>query len=220
MSQEQSQLGDVSLQLTTFVDEQSVQKVFLKRKLEEVKAKHAEKLNSGLNEKFETVSPDHAEQACNTVGNKPIAFTPSSSSRMREPDLEENNMGQPSYATMDASENRTIQGSFTNCNISDLLFVEIFAGTARLSKAAREIGMEALPVDKAAARSTQIHIAQYDVSEPEQLAALMEVLENEKTQDCSGAPSTSLWNCIKGAREETAFLGKERFQDPSTFKIS
>ena len=42
------------------------------------------------------------------------------------------------------------------------------------------MGMEALPVDKTAARSTQIHIAQYDVTEPDQLAALMEVLENEK----------------------------------------
>lgn len=200
------------------VDEQSVQKVFLKRKLEEVKAKNAEKLNSGLNEKFETVSPDHAEQACNTVGNKPIAFTPSSSSRMRAPDLEENSMGQPSYATMDASENRTIQGSFTNCNISDLLFVEIFAGTARLSKAAREIGMEALPVDKTAARSTQIHIAQYDVSEPEQLAALMEVLENEKHRIAAVHLAPACGTASKAREKKLRSWAKKGFKIPQPLR--
>ena len=162
------------------VDEHNVQKVFLKRKLEEIKAKHAEKLSSDSNNKFETGSLDHAEQACDTMGSKPITFTPSSSSQTRDLNLDQTDMGQPAYTTMDASENRTIQGSFTSCNISDLLFVEIFAGTARLSKAARDMGMEALPVDKTAARSTQIHIAQYDVTEPDQLSALMEVLENEK----------------------------------------
>jgi len=110
------------------------------------------------------------------------------------------------YATMDASENRNIQGIFTGCDISDLLFVEIFAGAARLNKAARAVGMEALPVDKTMARSTLIHIAQYDVSDPDQFAGLMEGLETEQKKDCSGAPS--LRNCIKSEREEAAYLGQ------------
>ena len=59
--------------------------------------------------------------------------------------------------------------------MADLLFVEVFAGTARLSKEAKSRGLEVLPVDKTSARSTQIHIAQYDLADPEQFGAFMEV---------------------------------------------
>ena len=65
-------------------------------------------------------------------------------------------------------------------DITDLLFVEIFAGSARLSKAAKQLGMQILPIDSSAARATQIYIAQYDLADPEQLDALLQVLEAEK----------------------------------------
>ena len=43
---------------------------------------------------------------------------------------------------------------FMGRTLHDLLFVEIFAGTARLSKIAREHGIGILPVDKTAARAS------------------------------------------------------------------
>ena len=70
--------------------------------------------------------------------------------------------------------------SFTGLAASELLFVEIFAGTARLSKHAREAGFRVLPVDKTAARSSQIYIAQYDITDPCQFKSLLQVLESEK----------------------------------------
>ena len=55
---------------------------------------------------------------------------------------------------------------FTGKTLHDLLLVEIFAGTARLSKVAREHGIGILPVDKTAARASQIFIANYDLTSP------------------------------------------------------
>ena len=78
------------------------------------------------------------------------------------------------------SGTRSDLDSFTGLPISDLLFVEIFAGTARLSKHAREAGFRVLPVDKTAARSSQIYIAQYDLTDPDQFEALLQVLKSEK----------------------------------------
>lgn len=43
--------------------------------------------------------------------------------------------------------------------IGDLLFVEIFAGTARLSKMAKDAGFQALAIDKTSSRASQIFIA-------------------------------------------------------------
>jgi hypothetical protein len=69
---------------------------------------------------------------------------------------------------------------FTGRTLHDLLFVEIFAGTARLSKIVREHGIGILPVDKTAARASQVFIANYDLTDPEEVAALMTLLETEK----------------------------------------
>jgi len=68
---------------------------------------------------------------------------------------------------------------FESKNISELLVIEIFAGTARLSKTAREAGFQVLPIDKSSSRATQIFVASYDVTVPEQLDALKELLETE-----------------------------------------
>ena len=68
---------------------------------------------------------------------------------------------------------------FENMKMDDLLFVEIFAGSAKLSKAARDIGMQVLPVDKTASRASQIYIAQYDLTDPASLQALIDVLRTE-----------------------------------------
>ena len=82
----------------------------------------------------------------------------------------------------ESSASRPLLGRFTDLEISDLLFVEIFAGTARLSKHAREAGFRVLPVDKTAARSSQIYVAQYDLTDPDQFEALLQVLQSEKSR--------------------------------------
>ena len=68
---------------------------------------------------------------------------------------------------------------FTGLATSDLLLLEIYAGTARLSKAARDAGLQVLPIDKTSSRASQIFVAQYDVTNPEELAALLELIETE-----------------------------------------
>ena len=71
-------------------------------------------------------------------------------------------------------------GKFHGKTLQDLLFVEIFAGTARLSKVAREQGLGILPVDKTATRATQVFIANYDLTSPEDMSSLMTLLAAEK----------------------------------------
>ena len=70
-------------------------------------------------------------------------------------------------------------GKFHNKAMADLLFMEIFAGTARLSKVARDHGVNILPVDKTAVRASQVFIANYDLTDPQALEALMELLKSE-----------------------------------------
>jgi hypothetical protein len=94
---------------------------------------------------------------------------------------------------------------FTGKTLHDLLFVEIFAGTARLSKVAREHGLGILPVDKTAARASQIFIANYDLTSPEEMSSLLCLLETEKDRilaihlapacgTASKAREKKLWN--------------------------
>jgi hypothetical protein len=94
---------------------------------------------------------------------------------------------------------------FIGKTLHDLLFVEIFAGTARLSKVAREPGLGILPVDKTAARASQIFIANYDLTSPEEMSSLLCLLETEKDRilaihlapacgTASKAREKKLWN--------------------------
>ena len=78
------------------------------------------------------------------------------------------------------SSTRSSKDNFSGLLTTDLPFVEVFAGTSRLCKATKELGMEVLPVDKTSARASQIYIAQYDVTDPEQLENFMEVLHVER----------------------------------------
>ena len=68
---------------------------------------------------------------------------------------------------------------FENMLVDDLLFIEVFAGSARLSKAAKEVGFQVLPIDKSTARSSQIFIAQYDLATPDAIQALLDLIRTE-----------------------------------------
>lgn len=70
-------------------------------------------------------------------------------------------------------------GRFASFTIQDLLILEIFAGTARLSKTARDAGLQVIPIDKTSDRASQIQIALYDLTEPVELQSLTELLRSE-----------------------------------------
>ena len=59
-----------------------------------------------------------------------------------------------------------------------MIFIEVFAGTARLSKAVKEIGCQAMPVDKTADRSSQIHICIYDLADDSQCDDLLSFIDH------------------------------------------
>ena len=131
----------------------------LKRKLMEVKSKYSQGVNSDRKETTTGSGTDdssfvHAKSVTREANKVPPTPGPA-----------EKGLG---------------PRSFTGLAATELLFVEIFAGTARLSKHAREAGFRVLPVDKTAARSSQIYIAQYDITDPCQFKSLLQVLESEK----------------------------------------
>ena len=61
----------------------------------------------------------------------------------------------------------------------DLVCIEIFAGSARLSRAFKDLGFKTLAVDKITARSEQMHIATFDLCDEDQVQALEQLM----TQD-------------------------------------
>lgn len=60
--------------------------------------------------------------------------------------------------------------------LDEVMFLEIFAGTARLSRAVRDVGMSAMAIDKDSQRAQSVHIATYDLNEPDQVAALSDFI--------------------------------------------
>ena len=82
--------------------------------------------------------------------------------------------------TADLGDGSQDEKRFTGMNVSDWLFLEFFAGTARLSKVARDVGVQILPVDKTNARASQVFIAQYDLADPNDVEAIVELVRTER----------------------------------------
>ena len=70
--------------------------------------------------------------------------------------------------------------SFRTLNLSDVLVLEIFAGSARLTAAIRDAGMAGVAVDHDKSRSSGPHIALYDLNDQSQFDALVEFIRLEK----------------------------------------
>lgn len=70
--------------------------------------------------------------------------------------------------------------SFAGVDIAELLFLEVFAGTARLSKAARDVGLQCMPIDKTSKRSTQIHVCLYNLALREDVQQLLDFISMNK----------------------------------------
>ena len=75
---------------------------------------------------------------------------------------------------------RMDKSKFAGRSINDLLVVEIFAGSARLTKACRGLGMRAVAVDKTQDRSEGSHIFQCDVTNESDRQSLVAFLEAER----------------------------------------
>ena len=70
--------------------------------------------------------------------------------------------------------------NFRTLNLSDVLVIEIFAGSARLTAAIRDAGMARVAVDHDKSRSSGPHIALYDLNDQSQFDALVEFIRLEK----------------------------------------
>ena len=82
------------------------------------------------------------------------------------------------------------------------LVVEIFSGSCRLSKACRRFGLRALPIDKDPKRAENCAVANYDLSDPQQYATLVEVLtaERESIVHAHCAPSCGTASRARGRK--------------------
>ena len=71
---------------------------------------------------------------------------------------------------------------FSNIDIESLFVLEICAGSARLTKAARDQGFKGLAFDHSDARSRGIEICNVDLTDPQQLKDLLEFITVEATR--------------------------------------
>ena len=70
----------------------------------------------------------------------------------------------------------TERRDFAGVDVSQLIFMEVFAGTARLSKVVRDAGFQAMPIDKTAERSSQIHICLHDFTAADEFNQVLEFI--------------------------------------------
>lgn len=70
-------------------------------------------------------------------------------------------------------------GLFSGMQISDLLFIEIFAGSGKLTKAARVWQFETMAIDKTVQRSSGTRITVLDLSDPDEAQSLLNLIRQE-----------------------------------------
>ena len=69
---------------------------------------------------------------------------------------------------------------FAGVALDELLIVEICAGSARLTKSCRKLGLRALAIDKSVDRSCGTDIMVLDLTIPAQLQLLLDIISAEK----------------------------------------
>ena len=85
---------------------------------------------------------------------------------------------EPKCANVENDGNR----SFAGKSLDEITVLEIFAGTARLTRAIRDLGMSAMAVDKDSSRAQSVHVACFDLNDPDQLQALCVFIEKHQHQ--------------------------------------
>lgn len=94
------------------------------------------------------------------------------------------------------------------CNKGTGLILEIFAGTCRLSKACRGLGLQALSVDKDVNRAENAVVAKYDLCDSNQFSTLEKLVRSERHRLCSCAFCAKLRYSVKGKGETRAGIAK------------
>ena len=93
---------------------------------------------------------------------------------------EESQLSQLHIPKNDASSHVAQDGrKFVGKQISDLYILEICAGSARLSKAAMDMGFMALAIDHKTIRSCGVPIQVWDLEDPNQLQLLLDFIDAE-----------------------------------------
>ena len=69
---------------------------------------------------------------------------------------------------------------FLGLSIDELLVIEICAGSARLTKTCRKLGLRGLAVDNSAERSCGVDIMKLDLTDAAQLQLLLDIISADK----------------------------------------
>ena len=114
---------------------------------------------------------------CNKSGGKrqrveDTAASPPVSQRDKSPSLHRSPEG-------DADNSPTTGQKFHNKLLSDLNFIEICAGSARLTRAARDAGFNGMAIDHSSQRSCGIDICIFELEDPAQVTELCHFVESE-----------------------------------------
>ena len=105
------------------------------------------------------VQPEQAATVSSMVGGAPLQSV--SSSTQSHPELDKR---------------------FTGVTLDETIVLEIFAGTARLTRAVKDLGMSTLAIDKDNKRAQSVHIAKYDLNEPDQVQSLCDFIQRHHKQ--------------------------------------
>lgn len=127
--------------------------------------------------KFDALQPSETESSGPKRADS--VFTTTSEARPFKRDGESNSGHSDGEFNVTVSLPNT-ERRFQDVDISKILVIEVFAGTGRLTSALRDRGFRTMAIDKDKSRSKQVHIVQYDLEKPHQLAALLSLLEKER----------------------------------------
>ena len=72
--------------------------------------------------------------------------------------------------------------TLSGCSLDEVILLEIFPGTGRLTRAIRDLDMSAMAVDKDKSRAQSVHVACYDLNDPDQLQALCDFIERHHSK--------------------------------------
>ena len=80
------------------------------------------------------------------------------------------------------AESKGSQAKFHNISVEDIIIIEVCAGSARLTKAARAMGFKGVAVDHSDKRSCGVDICIFDLTDPLQLQDLLEYIRKDASR--------------------------------------
>ena len=105
---------------------------------------------------------------------------------------------------------------FCNKPLNKIYVLEVFAGSARLSKAALEQGFASIAIDHKSDRSCGISIQHYDLTDPSQVESLLVFIRENKDDIAMVLDGSSMRDCKQGPRKAFEALREAGDESPST----